>query len=216
MKKSFILASLIMASTSMMATNLEYFGGIDLSRADANVKDTVNLTGGTLTLSSTSYNTTGSESWTYGSDDTAPAYKLGIILDETHRIYLKYGKYDGENSSEMKITTLNYDYMFSNLKNDLKIVPYVGAFLGHGKLETEVGNGSGNVYGADAGFIVPITKNIEFDFNLAYMKSNIDASTSWSNINGTYGNATLTNVSGNYEVEVRNATIANFGINFRF
>lgn len=216
MKKSFILASLIMASTSMMATSLEYFGGIDLSRADANVKDTVNLTGGTLSVGSTTYNTVGSESWTYDSDDTAPAIKLGIILDETHRIYLKYGNYDGENSSEMKITTLNYDYMFSNLKNDLKIVPYVGTFLGHGKLETEIGNGSGAVYGVDAGFVVPITKNIEFDFNLAYMKSNIDANTTWSNINGTYGNATLTNVSGNYEVEVRNATIANFGINFRF
>ena len=42
----------------------------------------------------------GSESWTYDSDDTAPAIKLGIILDDTHRIYLKYGNYDGENSSE--------------------------------------------------------------------------------------------------------------------
>ena len=216
MKKSFILASLIMASTSMMATNLEYFGGIDLSRADAHVKDTVNLTGGSVNLGGTSYNTVGSISDSYSSDDTAPAYKLGVILDETHRIYLKYGKYDGENSSEMKLTTLNYDYMFSNLKNELKIVPYVGAFLGHGKLDTEIGNGSGNVYGADAGFIVPITKNVEFDFNLAYMKSNVDTNTTWSNINGTYGNATLTNVSGNYEVEVRNATIANFGINFRF
>lgn len=216
MKKSFILASLIMASTSMMATSLEYFGGIDLSRVDANVKDTINLTGGTLSVGSTTYNTVGSESWTYDSDDTAPAIKLGIILDETHRIYLKYGKYDGENSSEIKITTLNYDYMFSNLKNDLKIVPYVGTFLGHGKLETEVGNGSGMVYGVDAGFVVPITKNIEFDFNLAYMRTNIDTSTNWSNVNGTDGNITLTNVSGSYEVEVRNATIANFGINFRF
>ena len=55
MKKSFILASLIMASTSMMATSLEYFGGIDLSRADANVKDTVNLTGGTLSVGSTTW-----------------------------------------------------------------------------------------------------------------------------------------------------------------
>lgn len=216
MKKSFILASLIMASTSMMATSLEYFGGIDLSRVDANVKDTINLTGGTLSVGSTTYNTVGSESWTYDSDDTAPAIKLGIILDETHRIYLKYGKYDGENSSEIKITTLNYDYMFSNLKNDLKIVPYVGTFLGHGKLETEIGNGSGTVYGVDAGFVVPITKNIEFDFNLAYMRTNIDTSTNWSNVNGTDGNITLTNVSGSYEVEVRNATIANFGINFRF
>ena len=216
MKKSFILASLIMASTSMMATSLEYFGGIDLSRVDANVKDTINLTGGTLSVGSTTYNTVGSESWTYDSDDTAPAIKLGIILDETHRIYLKYGKYDGENSSEIKITTLNYDYMFSNLKNDLKIVPYVGTFLGHGKLETEVGNGSGMVYGVDAGFVVPITKNIEFYFNLAYMRTNIDTSTNWSNVNGTDGNITLTNVSGSYEVEVRNATIANFGINFRF
>lgn len=216
MKKSFILTSLIMASTSMMATSLEYFGGIDLSRVDANVKDTINLTGGTLSVGSTTYNTVGSESWTYDSDDTAPAIKLGIILDETHRIYLKYGKYDGENSSEIKITTLNYDYMFSNLKNDLKIVPYVGTFLGHGKLETEVGNGSGMVYGVDAGFVVPITKNIEFDFNLAYMRTNIDTSTNWSNVNGTDGNITLTNVSGSYEVEVRNATIANFGINFRF
>ena len=216
MKKSFILASLIAASTSMMATNLEYFGGVDLSRADADVKDTINLTGGTLNLGGTSYNTIGSESMSYSSKDTSPAYKLGIILDETHRIYLKYGKYDGENSSEMKITTLNYDYMFSNLKNELKIVPYIGAFLGHGKLETEVGDGSGNVYGLDAGFVVPITKNIEFDFNLAYMKSNIDTSTNWSNINGSYGDATLTNVSGSYDVEVRNATIANFGINFKF
>ena len=216
MKKSLVLASLITASTSMMAMNIEYFGGVDLSRADANVKDTVNLTGGTLTIGSTSYNTVGSESWSYSSDDTAPAFKLGVILDETHRIYLKYGKYDGVESSEMKLTTLNYDYMFSGLKHDYKIVPYVGTFVGHGKLETQIGNGSGVIYGVDAGFVVPITKNVEFDFNLAYMKSNIDASTSWSNVNATEGNITLTNVSGNYEVEVRNATIANFGINFRF
>lgn len=216
MKKSLILAGLIAASSSMMAMNIEYFGGVDLSKADAKVKDTVNLTGGILTLGSTTYNTVGSESWSYSSDDTAPAFKLGVILDETHRIYLRYGKYDGVESSEMKLTTLNYDYMFSNFKNEYKIVPYVGAFVGHGKLETEIGDGSGNIYGLDAGFVVPITKNIEFDFNLAYMKSNIDATTSWSNVNATEGNITLTNVSGNYDVEVRNATIANFGINFKF
>ena len=216
MKKSLILAGLIAASSSMMAMNIEYFTGVDLSRADAKVKDTVNLTGGTLTLGSTTYNTVGSESWSYSSDDTAPAFKLGVILDETHRIYLRYGKYDGVESSEMKLTTLNYDYMFSNFKNEYKIVPYVGGFVGHGKLETEIGDGSGNIYGLDAGFVVPITKNIEFDFNLAYMKSNIDATTSWSNVNVSSGNITLTNVSGNYDVEVRNATIANFGINFKF
>ena len=216
MKKSLILASLFAATTSMMAMDVEYFTGVDLSRADAKVKDTVSLTGGTLTIGSTSYSTVGSESWSYSSDDTAPAFKLGVILDDTHRIYLKYGKYDGVESSEMKLTTLNYDYMFSNFKNEYKIVPYVGTFVGHGKLETQIGNGSGAIYGVDAGFVVPITKNVEFDFNLAYMKSNIDANTSWSNVNASSGNVSLTNVSGNYEVEVRNATIANFGVNFRF
>lgn len=216
MKKSLVLASLLALGTSSFAMEVKPFVGLDLSNAKADYSETLSLTGGTLTYGGTTYNTVGSYTNNDSSSDSSPAFKAGIILDNTHRIYAKYASFDGDYSSKMKLTTFNYDYMFSNFKNDYKITPYVGAFLGQGKIDTYIGSGTGAVYGAGVGAIVPITESIEFDFSFAYMKSNVDVTQSMTGVSGTYGASTLANVSGSDTIELKNATIFSLGFNYKF
>lgn len=214
MKKNLLLAGLLLSSSSLFA-EVKPFVGIDFSKADADYSEKYAVTGGSLTGYGVTLNSGDSETFNGNSSDSQPSFKAGVIVDNTHRMYLRYGAYDGDNDSEMKLTTVHYDYLF-DIKNEYKITPYVGAFAGQGKLETLAGNGSGAVYGANVGMIIPITDNLEFDTSFAYLDSNVSAKESISGVTANYDGITLTNFSANSEVELKNASIINFGFNYKF
>lgn len=216
MKNNLIIASLLALGTSSLAMEIKPFVGIDLSNINANYTETLSLDGGTISYGGNTYNVIGNYSDSDSSNDTSPVLKGGLLIDNTHRVYAKYGTFDGDYSSEITLTTINYDYLFSNFENEYNITPYAGAFLGHTEIDTNIGNDSGFVYGGTIGATIPINKNIEFDFSFAYMKFNVEAKDSVNNISGTYGGYTLANVSGSDTIELDDARMFSIGFNYKF
>lgn len=214
MKK--IVLSTIVASSFMFGANVEPFIGLDFSKADADIKDSLTLDSGTIAVGTTTLNAGDSFSQSYSAKDSSPALKVGAIINDNHRVYLRYAKYD-DKGGEVKMTTANYDYLFTNLDNKYKIVPFIGAHLGQGKLSIDnFGNGTGTVYGLQTGAIVPIKNGFEFEISLGYTKSNVDVSVSTPTINGTYDGVIFNNAVLTGKSEFEDATSINFGINYRF
>ena len=193
MKKQFIIASLIAASTSMMAMDLQYFLGAGAERVDANLNEKGSVSNGVQTIG---YNDSSDFK------DTALLLKTGIILDKTHRISLSHAKFSKDGSDARNII-VSYDYLIP-LKEEFRL--YAGLHAGNTKIEVDTDSASGLAYGAQIGAIYDITKNIEFELGLAYSKYNVDYSTS----------VTVGRVSYDYRVELEDSTSMFAGINYKF
>lgn len=197
MKKSLVMASLVVASTSMIAMDLQYFLGAGVERANANFKADVNAP-------AIGY----SETFKEDDNDTALKLKLGAILDKTHRISLSHSKFGGE---DIDVTVIlgNYDYLIP-INNEFRL--YTGLHIGNGEYkETNIdiigtAKMSGLAYGAQVGAIYDITKNIEFELGLAYTKYNVDKTINWVD--------TGVDVSGKFEIEDSTSMFA--GLNYKF
>lgn len=199
MKKSLVMVSLVVASTSMMAMDLQYFLGAGVERANANFKADVNVP-------SVGY----SETFKEDESDTALKLKLGVILDKTHRISLSHSKFGGTDT-DVTVILGNYDYLIP-INNEFRL--YAGLHAGNAEYkETNTGLAdndtvkmSGLAYGAQVGAIYDITKNIEFELGLAYTKYNVEKT-----INGVY-----TGVNYNAKLELEDSTSMSAGINYKF
>ena len=197
MKKSLILASLVAASTSMMAMDVQYFLGAGAERANANFKADVNAP-------SIGY----SETFKEDDNDTALKLKLGVILDKTHRISLSHSKFGGTDT-DLTVILGNYDYLIP-INNEFRV--YTGVHAGNAEYKESnidiIGTAkmSGLAYGAQVGAIYDITKNIEFELGLAYTKYNVDKTINWVD--------TGVDVSGKFEIEDSTSMFA--GINYKF
>ena len=197
MKKSLVMASLVVASTSMMAMDLQYFLGAGAERANANFKADVNAP-------SIGY----SETFKEDDNDIALKLKLGVILDKTHRISLSHSKFGGEDT-DVTVILGNYDYLIP-INNEFRL--YTGVHAGNAEYkETNIdiigtAKMSGLAYGAQVGAIYDITKNIEFELGLAYTKYNVDKTINWVD--------TGVDVSAKFEIEDSTSMFA--GINYKF
>jgi opacity protein-like surface antigen len=199
MRKSLVIASLVAASTSMMAMDLQYFLGAGATRVNADYK-------GTIAVPSVGY----SESFSDDMSDTGLTLKTGVILDKSHRISLSYSKFSGEDT-DVKVILGNYDYLIP-INNDFRL--YAGVHAGNAEYkETNTGLAdnnevkmSGLAYGAQVGAIYDITKNIEFELGLAYTKYNVDKSFT----------GTESGVNYNAKIELEDSTSMSAGINYKF
>ena len=197
MKKTIVMASLVAASTSMMAMDVQYFLGAGAERSNANFKADVNAP-------SIGY----SETFKEDDNDTALKLKLGVILDKTHRISLSHSKFGGEDT-DVTVILGNYDYLIP-INNEFRL--YTGVHAGNGEYkETNIdiigtAKMSGLAYGAQVGAIYDITKNIEFELGLAYTKYNVDKTINWVD--------TGVDVSAKFEIEDSTSMFA--GINYKF
>lgn len=198
MKKSLVMASLVVASTSMMAMDLEYFLGAGAERIDANFKSS----------SIINIEANGESSI----KDTALLLKGGVILDKTHRISLSHAKFSKDIVDVTNIMG-NYDYLIP-MNEQFRL--YAGLHLGNTKVEVEDGfedinnniSFSGLAYGTQIGAIYDITKNIEFELGLSYTKFNVERAES-----------EITTTSGTYswaKIELEDSTSMFAGINYKF
>ena len=188
MKKQFIIASLLAASTSMMAMDLQYFLGAGVERGDSDIKIS---------------NDAGRND-SENDDARDLKLKLGVILDKTHRISLSHINYGIEDGGDFRIILGNYDYLIP-INNEFRL--YTGLHLGHANYKTNDDfKMSGLTYGAQVGAIYDITKNIEFELGLAYSKYNVDKST----------NGTILGIDYNEKVELEDSTSMFAGINYKF
>jgi opacity protein-like surface antigen len=197
MKKSLILASLVVASTSMMAIDVQYFLGAGAESANGNFKTNVNAP-------SIGY----SETFKKDDKDTALKLKLGVILDKTHRISLSHSKF-GRADTDVTVILANYDYLIP-VNNEFRL--YTGIHAGKGEYkETNIdiigtAKMSGLAYGAQVGVIYDITKNVEFELGLAYTKYNLDRTINWVD----------TGVDVSQKLEIEDSTSMFAGINYKF
>lgn len=193
MKKSLVLASLVAASTSMMAMDLQYFLGAGATRVDANLDEKGSLSNGVQTIS---FNDS------YDFKDTALTLKAGIILDKEHRISISHTKFSKDDTDARNIIG-SYDYLIP-MNEEFRL--YAGLHAGNTKVEIDEDSASGLVYGAQVGAIYDITKNIEFELGLGYSKYNVDKSYS----------GTISGISYDYKVELEDSTSMFAGINYKF
>ena len=196
MKKSLVMAGLVVASTSMMAMDLQYFLGAGVNRVDNDSKTTLNVPSVGISDSS-------SDSF----KDTGLALKTGVILDKKHRVSIAYSDYS-KNDIDATTITGNYDYLIP-MNNEFRL--YTGVHLGDTTMkmnDVDLGSikASGLVYGAQVGAIYDITKNIEFELGLAYSKYNVDKSFS----------GTISGVDYNGKIELEDSTSMFAGINYKF
>ena len=158
MNKKIIAASLIAASTSMMAMDLQYFLGAGAERGNVNLK-----------ASATVGNISGSIS--EDSSDTALKLKAGVIVNKEHRVYLSNAKFSN-NGGDITLTLINYDYLIPvNEKSKL----FAGVHLGKAKYNEDDFNMSGSAYGIQTGILYDITKNIEIELGAGYSLYNVDS-----------------------------------------
>ena len=197
MKKSLVMAGLVVASTSMMAMDLQYFLGAGVERANANFKADVNAP-------SIGYSETFKEDY----NDTSLKLKVGVIIDKAHRISLSHSKFSGTDT-DVTIILGNYDYLMP-INDEFRL--YAGLHLGNAEYkETNIGTLgtakiSGLAYGAQVGAIYDITKNIEFELGLAYTKYNLDKTFNW-----TDSGEDIT-----AKIELEDSTSMFAGLNFKF
>ena len=189
------MTSLVLASTSMMTMDLQYFLGVGAERVDADVKGTFDYS-----IDSESGSFSGTESF----KDTGLLLKAGVILDKTHRVSLSHRKFSKD---ETDATTIlgSYDYLIP-MNEQFRL--YAGAHLGNTKVDFNYMDFdmSGLTYGAQVGAIYDITKNVEFELGLAYTKYNVDKTINWVD--------TGVDVSGKFELEDSTSMFA--GINYKF
>jgi hypothetical protein len=98
MKKSLVIAGLVVSSTSMMAMDLQYFLGAGAERIDTD----------------TSYSITSliQETEEDNFKDTGLLLKAGIILDKAHRISISHAKFSKDDVDSTTISG-SYDYLIN-------------------------------------------------------------------------------------------------------
>lgn len=168
MKKSLIVASLLMIGTSSALVAAEMgnawfvggeFGGMSMDTkisgqvngTDINEKETVN--------------------------STYEGIKVGKYFD-FGRVYGNLAYQNKKNDLSSYTFGLGYDYLF---KNKSAVTPFIGLNASYSKAkydndnakEFEIDKPKGFNYGPEAGLIYSITKNTEFEIGVRYMISDV-------------------------------------------
>ena len=194
MKKSLAIASLLALATSAMAVDVQPFVG-----AGAGVswnKSEATATIGAVSASESDRNSSASL-----------ILKGGAILDSSHRLSLSYAP-SFHSDANVHNVMAGYDYLIPlNDKNKLYVGAHAGVSSFKGKDEISDYSMSGFAYGAQAGYIYDITKNIEFEFGLNYTKHDLDKTGTMRANNGNP-------VSVKLEMKDSISTFA--GINYKF
>ena len=193
-KKSLAMASLLALGTSAMAIDVQPFVG-----AGAGVswnKSEATATIGAVSASESDRNSSASL-----------ILKGGAILDSSHRLSLSYAP-SFHSDANVHNVMAGYDYLIPlNDKNKLYVGAHAGVSSFKGKDEISDYSMSGFAYGAQAGYIYDITKNIEFEFGLNYTKHDLDKTGTMRANNGNP-------VSVKLEMKDSISTFA--GINYKF
>ena len=198
MKKSLAIASLLALGTSAMAVDVQPYVGAGLGASWNKVEGKYDISGPVV-------NESGKESERESS--LLVGIKGGVILDNSHRLSLNYNPAFHSDATVHNILA-SYDYLIPlNDKNKLYVGAHAGVSSFKGKDEISDYSMSGFAYGAQAGYIYDITKNIEFEFGLNYTKHDLDKTGTMRANNGNP-------VSVKLEMKDSISTFA--GINYKF
>jgi outer membrane protein W len=190
MKKSLILASLLLAGTSVVAN--DYFVGLEYLNMD--MPESVTLNG--VNVSPTPHG-----------KDTNFNLKFGIDNIAQGKIYLQTGKLfsivdsDGD-KVEYSSTSINYDYYLPLKSNNIQ--PYIGAGIGYGKYYPYAEHSNSDT---DLNFKIgaSYTTNNNFQFELGYKYVKTNATVDFINEDGDKEHWSVDKITGLY-----------LGMNYKF
>ncbi|MEM5558355.1 hypothetical protein AAHK07_07500 [Aliarcobacter cryaerophilus] len=173
----------------MFALEIDYFAGINLKKTQAKISHDIDVNiptpFGTI-VKNINYDET--------IKDKAPELKIGLILNNIFRVYLSAVDYKTE-LFKIKIITGNYEYLIP-ITDNFRF--FAGTHLGVFK--------NNMIYGAQAGTIFDITKNIELEIGGLYSKYKKDVE-----ING-YKNGFVYRDN----IQIKNSNSIYTGFNFKF
>lgn len=206
MKKSLVVASLLFISSSaLVAAEMDNswfvggeFGGMNI---DTKIKGSAVIPSESINISAEEKDTTKA---------TYEALKIGKYF-EYGRVYGSLAKQNEKDDFSSYTLGVGYDYMFKN-KSDF--TPFLGVNASYTKAKIDgelydvlsLDKPKGFNYGVEAGFVYAMSKNLELEMGVRYMKSNIDESFSFSD--GTN--------SANIKIEAENITQYYLGLNYKF
>ena len=198
MKKSFILMSLLLASSSVLVAgemDNSWFIGGEFGAQNMKVKSTATILGVT-------------DSATDTLDATYEAVKAGKYF-EFGRVYGSLSKQNEKDDFTSYSFGLGYDYLF---KNKSEFTPFVGVNASYTKGKVDIENArtlsldkpKGFNYGLEAGLLYSMAKNMELEFGIRYMISNVD---------DTFN---MTTPAISLKLEGENITQYYLGLNYKF
>ncbi|WP_041963696.1 outer membrane beta-barrel protein [Sulfurospirillum cavolei] len=206
MKKSLVVASLLfIGSSALVAAEMGNswfvggeFGGMNI---DTKIKGSAVIPSESINISAEEKDTTKA---------TYEALKIGKYF-EYGRVYGSLAKQNEKDDFSSYTLGVGYDYMFKN-KSDF--TPFLGVNASYTKAKIDgelydvlsLDKPKGFNYGVEAGFVYAMSKNLELEMGVRYMKSNIDESFSFSD--GTN--------SANIKIEAENITQYYLGLNYKF
>jgi outer membrane protein W len=213
MKKSIIVASLLLASSCLVAQDSmkDWFVGAEIGGMNVNTKSSVSASGPGGTVS---------DSVDDSYKPTYEAIKFGRYYD-SGRVYGFYAHQNKKEDVTANTFGVGYDYLFKNFE---KVVPFIGVqamytkakidgltdtvVAGIGTLNTsQLDSPSGFGFGIGAGIIYPVANNFEIEAGVRYVKANIEDDISQSFAGG---------VSANVKFELEDYTQYYIGVNYRF
>jgi hypothetical protein len=196
-----------------VASEVKPFVGLDLSMAQATLKNSFSVTSGSIDVGSVNVPAGSSASAKEDINTNAFALKFGAILQSGDRLYLKKATYS-KNDGELDLLTIHYDHVFHKTAS---LNAYVGGHLGQARYDQDnFFDSSSTAYGIQFGLIAPMDKNVEFEASFGYTFLNISGSEEETGLNGSAGVVTFNNASLKAEQEIDTATTINLGINYRF
>lgn len=208
--KKIVIAILLFATMQLFALDVKPFVGIDISEFKLDYNRQQIGTEATI-VGNTGIVQQISETASKDYSDTIVGIKTGVIIENTHRIYIYYSDFqvnDEIYDMSVNIASLNYDYLF---KDENNFTPYIGIHLGQNKLEMQNKDDSGLIYGIQLGVLYKIHTNFEFELSGAYSmldtKVNLDEHTITEAAYSFNGSASS---------ELKNITRLSFGFNIKF
>lgn len=190
MKKSLILASLLAASSSVMAVDVNYFVGAGIERGEADVSSNIIDLSGFETVK-----------------DTTFKFKGGVIVDDIHRVSFSYAGYS-DDGTDFDLALLNYDYIIP-LEEKFSLaagVHFGTADITNAYVESEIKKETGLdlsmdglAYGFQGGLLYDITENVQLETGFAYTMYDVDL-----------------NAAGITFLELDNSTSFSIGLNYKF
>jgi outer membrane protein W len=207
--------SFLLAASSVAASQITPFVGVQFSQATATQKATLSIDSGSVDYGSVTYAAGNSFSASEDLNATTTGFKLGVVLENDNRVYLQRASYS-ENGGTVDLTTVNYDYVFAS-SNGFK--PYLGANVGQSAISDALFSKNGTAIGVQAGILATLQKSFELDASIGYTKLGISDSRSVTvngstSVGGTsvdFNNSTIT-----AKGEIESAVILNIGLNYKF
>ena len=137
----------------------QYFIGVGLGHGDLNVNGDVTIDG------------SGTTNVSFKDGGGLVSIHGGIIINEKHKVFLEYTRYNSDNDAEMHQTGIGYEYYLNQilkLKNN-KFSPYIGARYSVLNYKENLRSDSDIIWDNDEANLTytSISLDIGFDYNIA-------------------------------------------------